>query len=46
MERLRATTEKDMWRDDLDTFEQVGLAAGELEERSGVGRAGRAGAVV
>ena len=24
VERLRATTEKDMWRADLDEFEQVG----------------------
>lgn len=26
VERLRAITEKDMWRNDLDAFEQVGLA--------------------
>lgn len=28
VERLRATTEKDMWRADLDAFEGVGADAG------------------
>lgn len=40
VERLRATTEKDMWRGDLDTFETVRCwAAGLLGGMGGVGGA-------
>lgn len=40
VERLRATTEKDMWRSDLDAFEQVAARPGHplLTRRGGCGQ--------